>query len=443
MGMAEELSIEPEAFAVELEWPSAPEAGGNHLLDASMARFAIKVDATALTSFLMDSGIKGTHITIPAYHLVEWLAHNWWAFLYEPRKNGREELHADFRSRHWLGFARNGFALPDVLFAPSGETIEIEARSAYLRFAELSFTETLKSVVKTSDIRDQVSDFVSSVLNKMTERGVADSEAHTVWSKVLNTSVDEEPYCRLMGAMGLSPYVEHSEIDSAIDKISGLLTDDELTDLCEAATIGGFPYAAEFSGRIAEALRQSPSIQMNAILGLERPLDNVRHAYEWGYNSASRARQALGIKNDDPSGRKAFFDKLGFDPLASADIGHPVSNLFPIHGAVSREDDAMKLALSTGVDKEFSAARASFLAWSSEDKVSRLVTTARTRQQQASRAFGAELLAPAVFIKKKLGRDREVSSFSLDSISSEIGVASSIVRLQAQNNGYKIWDEAA
>ncbi|MBN8979436.1 MAG: hypothetical protein J0I08_23505 [Rhizobiales bacterium] len=441
--MAEELSIEPEAFAVEVEWPSAPEAGGNLLLDASIARFAIKAASTSLTSFLMDTGVKGTHITIPAYHLVEWLTQNWWAFLYEPRKSGREDVYADFRSRHWLGFARNGFALPDVLFAPSGETIEIEARSSYLRFAELSFTETLKSVVATSDVRSQFSNFIAAILDRMSERGVADSEAHRAWSKVISTSADEEPYCRLMGAMGLSPYVEHPEIDGAIDKISGLLTDDELTDLCEAATIGGFSYAAEFSGRIAESLRQSPSIKMNAILGLERPLDNVRHAYEWGYNSASRARQALGIKSDDPSGRKSFFDKLGFDPLASSDLGHPVSNLFPIHGAVAREDETIKLALSTGVDKEFSAARASFLAWSSDDKVSRLVTTARTRQQQASRAFGAELLAPAAFIKKRLGRDREVSSFSLDSISNEIGVASSIVRLQAQNNGYKIWDEAA
>jgi len=101
----------------------------------------------------------------------------------------------------------------------------------------------------------------------------------------------------------------------------------------------------------------------------------------------------------------------------------------------------MKLALSSGTDKEFSAARASFLAWVSGDS-SRLITTARTRQQRASRAFGAELLAPAAFLKKRLGRDQDVSPFTLDKVSNEIGVASTIVRLQAQNNGYKILEAA-
>jgi Zn-dependent peptidase ImmA (M78 family) len=82
------------------------------------------------------------------------------------------------------------------------------------------------------------------------------------------------------------------------------------------------------------------------------------------------------------------------------------------------------------------------LAWLSDDNASRLVTTAKTRQQRASRAFGAELLAPAKFINKRLGTEQDVSPFTLDKISNEIGVASTIVRLQAQNNGYRILDAA-
>lgn len=99
----------------------------------------------------------------------------------------------------------------------------------------------------------------------------------------------------------------------------------------------------------------------------------------------------------------------------------------------------MTLALLTGADREFSAARASFLAWNGAEVNSRLVTTARTRQQRASRAFAAELLAPAAFLKKRLGKERDVSPFTLDRISTEIGVASTIVRLQDENNHYKIF----
>jgi hypothetical protein len=128
--------------------------------------------------------------------------------------------------------------------------------------------------------------------------------------------------------------------------------------------------------------------------------------------------------------------------MDTSDIGSPVSTVFPIQGATSRLDKTIKLALSSGTDKEFSVARASFLAWTSGDHESRLVTTARTRQQRASRAFGAELLAPADYLKKRLGREKDVSPFTLDKVSGEIGVASTIVRLQAKNIGYRILEAA-
>jgi hypothetical protein len=110
MAMAEKLSIEPDTFTVDVQWPSEPE------------------------------------LTVPAYYLVEWFAQNWWSFLYEPRKDDRSDADSEFRSRHWMGIPRNGFALPDLMFAPSGETMEVISRQAYLRFAHLSFTEALDKV---------------------------------------------------------------------------------------------------------------------------------------------------------------------------------------------------------------------------------------------------------------------------------------------------------
>lgn len=442
MAMAEKLSIEPDTFTVDVLWPSAPEAGGNNVLDSSLTRFEIKAGSSALTSFLTDEGLKNTHLTVPAYYLVEWLAQNWWSFLYEPRKDDRSDADLEFRSRHWMGIPRNGFALPDLMFAPSGETMEVISRQAYLRFAHLSFTEATSAIVQTKDVRDQFSKFIEAILAHMSEQGVKNSEAHTAWKRVVDTSSDDEVYCRLIGSMGLSPYVEHPAIDEVLDGIADQVTGTVLTDLCDAATLSSFARAAEFTKRISEALDKSSSIELEPVLKTKKPEDNVRQAYEWGYNAASEARKALGIPHDKPDGRREFFRKLGFDPKTSSDIGSPVSNIFPIQGAVSRAHKTMKLALSSGTDKEFSAARASFLAWTSNDNSSRLVTTARTREQRASRAFGAELLAPAEFLKKRLGKELDVSPFTLDKVSDEIGVASTIVRLQARNNGYRILEAA-
>lgn len=442
MAMAEKLSIGSDTFVVDVQWPPAPEAGGSNALDSSLVRFEIKAGSSALTSFLTDDGLKNTYLTVPAYYLVEWLAQNWWSFLYEPRKDDRSDADSEFRSRHWMGIPRNGFALPDLMFAPSGETMEIISRQTYLRFARLSFTEANNAIVRTEDVRVQFSNFIEGVLVHMAEQGVKDSEAHIAWKKVVDTSSDDELYCKLIGSMGLSPYVEHPAIDEVLDGIADEVTGSVLADLCDAATFSSFARAAEFTKRISEALDKSSSIELEPVLKIKQPEDNVRQAYEWGYNAASGARDALGIPHDKPDGRLAFFHKLGFDPKTSSDIGNPVSNIFPIQGAVSRVDKTMKLALSSGTDKEFSAARASFLAWLSNGNGSRLVTTARTREQRASRAFGAELLAPAKFLKKRLGRELDVSPFTLDKVSDEIGVASTIVRLQARNNGYRILEAA-
>lgn len=442
MAMAEELSIEPDTFSVDIQWPPAPEAGGNELLDSSLTRFEMKAGASSLTSFLADDGSKNTHLTVATYYLVEWLAQNWWSFLYEPRKDDRSDADSEFRSRHWFGIPRNGFALPDVMFVPSGETLEVIARQTYLRFARLSFTEATHSIVKTDEVRAQLATFIEAVLGRMGEKGIKRSEAHEAWKRIADTSREEEDYCRLIGAIGLSPYVDHPEIDKALNGISDVITETVLTDLCEASTIGSFTRTAEFTGRIADALEKSSAIEVSPFLKIAKPQDNVRKAYDWGYGAASKARREFGISDDNPEGRIEFFKKLGFDPKASADIGGQVSNVFPIQGAISRNNKTIKLALSSGTDKEFSAARGSFLAWVSGEADARLVTTARTRQQRAGRAFAAELLAPAAYLKKRLGRDRDVSPFTLDKVSTDIGVASTIVRLQAKNNGYYILDAA-
>src|SRR5689334_13640227 len=132
--MAEEFSI-ANRFSIDVQWPDHPGTGGNAFVDESVGRLQMLVGETSLTAYQSDKGDKSVRLPAPTYYLAEWLSQNWWAFLYEPRKLEREEAEHDFRSRHWLGFTRNGFALPDVTFASTGDRMEIVARPTYLRFA--------------------------------------------------------------------------------------------------------------------------------------------------------------------------------------------------------------------------------------------------------------------------------------------------------------------
>jgi hypothetical protein len=438
--MAEELPI-ADTFSVDLQWPANPGKGGNAILDQSLARFQILVAGKSVTSYQTENGDTNSHLTVPTYYFVEWLALNWWSFLYEPRKNDREEMEQEFRARHWLGTARNGFALPDVMFCPAGDKMEIVARSTFLRFARLNFIEALNATVATETVRSEFANFITQTLARLSEKGVKNSLAHETWQRVKNTTQQEEEYCRLIGSMGLSPYVDHPEIDKELENIATKISESMLSDLCEATTIENFNRFAEITNGISDVLAQAKTMDVRKLLAAKKPFDSSERAYEWGYRSADAARNALGIAHDDPSCSAAFFDKLKIDPS----VDRSSASTSPIiSGAVERVDDDMKLSLvgSNAAHRKFAAARASFLAWSKENKASRLVTAARTRDQQASRAFAAELLVPEKYLAKRLGDRTEISSFDLDKISEEIGVAPTVVNYQARNHGYYVAEAA-
>jgi|ERR1700730_1967885 hypothetical protein len=89
--------------------------------------------------------------------------------------------------------------------------------------------------------------------------------------------------------------------------------------------------------------------------------------------------------------------------------------------------------------RRFAAARAAFLGWTcSGPRCSRLITGARTRDQQMSRAFAAELLAPIDYIRKYA--EVGLSSFRMDEIASELGVSATVIRYQALNNRLQVVD---
>ena len=400
----------------------------------------------SITAYQTEKGDKHSYLHVPTYYLVEWLAQNWWSFLYEPRKNDREDFEQDFRSRHWLGTPRNGFALPDVTFSPVGDKIEIVDRSAFLRFARLNFIEALAATATTESVRSELSKFIEQVLAHLTERGVKDSAAHQHWHRVCKTTKEQEVYCRMVGSLGLSPYVSHPEIDQVFEKVTGKITKSMLTDLCDATNVGNFERAADVANGISAALASAGTVQVKKLLEVQRPTDKTPRAYEWGYQATDVARSALGIPHEDPHGSAAFFERLQLDPSAGMEEGKGPEPAAPflISGAVEREDGNMRMALvgSNRAHRRFAAARAAFLAWSHGKNPSRLVTSARTRDQQASRAFAAELLAPATFLKKRLGERSEVSPFTLDRISEEMGISPTIVHYQAKNHGYYVAEAA-
>jgi hypothetical protein len=132
---------------------------------------------------------------------------------------------------------------------------------------------------------------------------------------------------------------------------------------------------------------------------------------------------------------------LGIDP-STADVSILESpTAARLSGGMRRDDMIMRMALADPnlQRRRFAAARGAFLGWSSEAVSSHLITSARTRKQQASRAFAAEMLAPFDYIRTRAG-GTAISMYRVEEIANELEVSPAVVKWQAHDNNLHVVD---
>jgi hypothetical protein len=432
---------EDGVFLVNVKWPPPSELGPERALDGSVGELSIAVRDKVVTAYKRDRGDVGTVLTIPLYDVAAWIAENWWALLFEPKKNDRQEEDADFRARHWLGAARHGFALPDLWFLPEGDRIELSAKSTYLRFARLTFTEDVSESVGLEAVQQGLSDFVERVLRQLDARGIKGTEAQRAWDLVRGTTADEQQYCRLIGSLGLCPYEEHAKIDQLLNGLSEKLNEGILVDLFEASDLSNLDRASALTEKIYDALPYASEVNIAPLSQIEIPEDRSPQAWRRGVEATSQVRTHFGISNLNPGGGAEFFQKLGLDPGSATMVPDDDGMAAQVSAAFDRRSDSIRLALAGNSEphKRFAAARAAFLAWNVPQDASRLVTRARTREQQASRAFAAEMLAPIGYIRRRGGGQGALSSSRVEELARELQVSTQVVMYQAQNNRISVW----
>lgn len=424
-------------FEFQVDWAPAPAATGHALLDDTLGRLAIRIGRDIATKHRTDNNNEGEDLLIPTYGLAEWIASNWWPLLFEPPKNEDFQEDFDFRSRHWLGSARDGFALPDLWFCPAGEKMQIIGTAAQLRFARLSFlVEISETTVETPVVRNALRKFVEKVIARLDDKRKGSTSLHEAWSAVRDTKADAEEYCQLIGALGLSPYDDHPHIDEVLDKLCDRLDRAMVKDLCNAADETTISALAELAVGIAETLDEAPEAKLGELRAVGLPPDQQPHAWQWGREAAHQVRRGFHISNADPEGGERFLAALDLASVMPIDTQRRADR---ISGGLRCQEDRMRLAIFDELlpQRRFTAARAAFLGWAHGADGSHLVTSAITRDQQASRAFAAELLAPVGYIRTK-ATNRVLSDHSIDEIAHSLNAPAGAVRYQAQHAGIHV-----
>ncbi len=345
-----------------------------------------------------------TLLYVPAFPIAEWVVSNWWMLLHEPLRTAElpqsSLAHLPWIKRHCLRSAESGLLLPSLYIFNDGRGIRAQwvadERGACPHMPG-EFTDTGSDVLEEATVRDSLAEFVDSVLDRLEgrcdERVIALREN---WQAVRGADADEANYCIAAGRLGLDPY-DPSQVGATVAEwVETELADPDrplIRDLTESAdpdtVIGQWKWIAEINAfcPVGPLRRRLP------ISNVLRGGSPARHAY----HLASEVRRAAGASAWEPI--------VSVDELAATACGcsfsaqdrndAPGRTLQALVGWADADQIVLAGPRPTRSDsRRFLDARGIYHALFACHQSERLVTRAFTWDQQASRAFAAELLAP-------------------------------------------------
>ena len=424
-------------FKLSAEWIAQE---GRNEADSTLCSLLIEVNDRIVSEFVDGKGQSVKKLQIPVYYLAEWIAENWWPLLWEPRKSEIEADDSGFLSRHSMLTAQHGYALPKITIVALGKSVELTASPRNVPLANVRFRQRSQVSCAREFVETQLKTFVQSVVDRLGEARVSGTWLQDTWTLISDTDPDEAQFCRFAGALGLSPYDMDEKIAGTIERLQPFLGDRSLMDLCLAASPEQFPAVAAVAESALEIVRDAPTSTLSPIEAVALPKENLSlPAYRRGIQAAHLLRKRLGISETDVHGATRVFDLLQINTGLQTSSSIQTIDESAVTGAVVRDDNVMKIGLLQQKEtrRRFAGARAIFSAWSSEGpKETRLLTSAVTRDQQANRAFAAELTAPRSLIQSRAKGGRLSMSGVFD-LASELQVSADVVAHQADNAGIR------
>jgi hypothetical protein len=395
--------------------------GFDEALEAkSFAALKIDLDGEVLTR-LYDRIAEGERDTVNVvlYPLAVAIAENWWRLLYEPRKS--EEGNSLVEIRHSLDSYMNGFVFPALsLWSGGDDTVTFDHPNIRPQHSSLEFLPAANSV--TNLPRESVEQNLFEFVCAVTERVPAGAGTYLrdAWNRVLESLLneDEHEYCKAAGRLGVDPYDPNTD---DISRFSEGLSEHLFSDICEAATAAELQAAANWALESTRRLGDFPDVEI-AHFGAIPKTDLREKVWVHGYEAARSVRQNLHLEGLNP--RRVVDTIFGAAVGANADaVGgtHP----FALEAVVNRRNGAMRVAIpnTSARLRRSRLCRASYLAWKTAEGDSSAVTTATTLDQQASRAFAAELLAPAESLKELAAQDgltpEKIEAFATENVCPE------------------------
>ena len=203
------------------------------------------------------------------------------------------------------------------------------------------------------------------------------------------------------------------------------------------AVVGALEAQAALIDDAKALLRRSPG-QFDGLVelrGRTEKIDPHRTPWEQGYQIARTLRHRLGLGDNPQSSDMALARAFWLPSVRCVSVNDPsASKLF--EAMVDPADGERPGFLTTKSRPEqvrFSFCRGLFEYLTAPGTPSALVTVARTDRQKRNRAFAAEFLAPAAWIRERID-GTQVSPDEMDDWAQELGMSTLVVGHQIENH---------
>ncbi|MEZ4475606.1 MAG: hypothetical protein R3F60_33380 [bacterium] len=427
---------------VDIEWEDAPGVR-DRVLAATWGRLAIRVGTACVTELLdLRSSSRRTAVYGSAFPLAEWVVEHWWHLLHEPCPTSpvvsAREARAWMRptlQRHGILSARDGGALPDLSIWSDGPEciLRWDADPPTSRGARVRFVSQGQAHLPTSDVQAGLTALVNQVIGRLEALGLHDDEdarrLQAAWSAVASSMAEEPVVCRRLALLGLDPYDPDEATDEVIalmERGASLMPAVLVDDLLEATRPAQLYTDLAWVAAGARAVHAGRQARLSAGGGT---------AHEAGYAAARATRDLLGLDQRCPVSdlRAALVDGLGWSE--EIERTHPAEvDLEAVVGWSAQKPLAIVPSTRREAGSRFRLARAAYLILTGAAAESpRLLSSAATRTQRASRAFAAELLLPAAALGERLGGS--ISDSAIEEVADEYRVSPLLVRHQIENHG--------
>ncbi len=423
-------------FAITTEWVDDEEVKGEEFR-ATMARLRIDVGSVTVTyAQEKDTNTFTDNLLLPVYPLAEWIATNWWHLGDESPHSNRTS--SEFESRHNFSLAGGGYPLPNLSALPEGENVFLKYRPKENKYWPVSFLRAGEVQVSLSIFREALGDFLTSVVERLKMKGIQGTLLQIQWDDINSLTSPERDFCRFAAKLGHYPLTLDDDQQQSIVEAAALLPDPVVDEFFSGAMLeeGLVEQAMVLNRFFADAGRSTePRDRLNGLRGKLRQCSLHGAPWNKGYQAAATVRQMwaldgkLFVNQDDIIG---FFelpeDMFAVDPGETSQV---IDGAYCLNKSNSLEFNMYQTSMHS---KKFTFFRILHDYVFDYKSNMGLATRGYSARQKQNRAFAAEILAPAEYLKKRFKGKSVVSWGDIENITNELNISDWVVAHQLKNH---------